>query len=61
MRKPGPERDARKLAVPIVLAVALSTTAVTVATTTAVTLVASAGCDDDDNPPVDAGVDTPLI
>jgi hypothetical protein len=60
VRKPDTARKARKIAVPIVLAVALSTTAVTVATT-AVTVVASAGCDDDDNPPVDAGVDTPLI
>ena len=59
MRKP---RDkARKVIVPLVLTVTAVTTALTVATT-AVTVVASAGCDDDDAPPVDAGPPvTPIV
>ena len=46
---------------PVVLAVTFVSTALTAATT-AVTVLASAGCDDDDAPPVDAGPpDTPII
>ena len=53
--------SARKLVLPIVLTVSAVTTALTVATTAA-TVVASAGCDDDDSPPVDAGPpDTPIV
>lgn len=59
MRKPRPK--ARKLIVPVMLTVTAVTTALTVATT-AVTVVASAGCDDDDPHPVDAGPpDTPIV
>jgi hypothetical protein len=55
-------KAARKLVVPIVLTVSAITTAITVATTAA-TVVASAGCDDDNDPsPVDAGPpDTPIV
>ena len=43
------------------LTVTLAATAATVATT-AVTVLASAGCDDDDPPKVDAGTpDTPIV
>ncbi len=59
MRKP--KGKARKLVVPIVLTVSAVTTALTVATTVATTVV-SAGCDDDDPHPVDAGPpDTPIV
>lgn len=56
-----PRVKARKLIVPVALAVTAVTTALTVATT-AVTVVSSAGCGDDAPTPADAGPpDTPII
>lgn len=55
-----PRVKARKLIVPVALAVSAVTAALTVATT-AVTVATSAGCGDDGPTPVDAGPpDTPI-
>ena len=60
MRKPRGIK-ARKIVVPVVLTIAVSTGAVA-AVTTALGVVVNAGCGGDDGPPpVDAMVDTPII
>jgi hypothetical protein len=53
--------NARRLIVPIAVSVVTVATTVATVATTAVTVATSAGCDDDDDPKVDAGTpDTPI-